>query len=178
MPHFPPQRQTQDPLLERECHPSLEKLKKAFTTAPVLTHPDPDKPFIVEVYASTNGVGAVLSQQQGRPLELYPCAFFSKNYDVGNRELLAIKLALGEGLHWLELAKHPFLVLTDHRNLEYLREEKRLNPRQARWALFFTCLILPFLFAQVPKTSRQMLYLGSTPLRRFMTSLSPSCHLT
>ncbi|KAK3530649.1 hypothetical protein QTP86_030915, partial [Hemibagrus guttatus] len=40
--------------------------------------------------------------------------------------------------HWLEGAHHPFQVLTDHRNLEYLRGAKRLNPRQARWALFFT----------------------------------------
>ena len=40
--------------------------------------------------------------------------------------------------HWLEGAKHPFLVWTDHRNLEYIRAARRLNPRQARWALFFT----------------------------------------
>ncbi|KAK3522476.1 hypothetical protein QTP86_014093 [Hemibagrus guttatus] len=26
----------------------------------------------------------------------------------------------------------------DHKNLEYLRSAKRLNPRQARWALLFT----------------------------------------
>ncbi|KAF7686650.1 hypothetical protein HF521_015043, partial [Silurus meridionalis] len=32
----------------------------------------------------------------------------------------------------------PFTVITDHRNLQYLHEAKRLNPRQARWALFFT----------------------------------------
>lgn len=38
----------------------------------------------------------------------------------------------------MEGAKHPFIVLTDHKNLQYLREAKRLNPRQARWALFFT----------------------------------------
>ncbi len=30
------------------------------------------------------------------------------------------------------------MVLTDHRNLEYLRSVKQLNPRQARWSLFFT----------------------------------------
>ncbi|KAK3575646.1 hypothetical protein QTP86_031604 [Hemibagrus guttatus] len=60
------------------------------------------------------------------------------NYDIGNRELLAVKLALEEWRHWLEGAKHPFTVLTDHKNLEYLRAAKRLNPRQARWALFFT----------------------------------------
>ncbi|KAK3506444.1 hypothetical protein QTP70_017063 [Hemibagrus guttatus] len=61
-----------------------------------------------------------------------------QNYDLGNRELLAIKLALVEWQHWLERANHPFEVITDHRNLQYLREAKRLNPRQARWALFFT----------------------------------------
>ncbi len=49
-----------------------------------------------------------------------------------------MKLALEEWHHWLEGATHPFIVLTDHKNLEYLRSAKRLNPRQARWALFFT----------------------------------------
>ncbi|KAK3506733.1 hypothetical protein QTP70_018861 [Hemibagrus guttatus] len=124
---------------------AFNTLKRAFTTAPLLIHPDPDKPFVVEVDASTTGVGAVLSQQQGNPSRLHPCAFFShklnpaeRNYDIGNRELLAIKLALEEWRHWLEGARHPFLVLTDHKNLEYLRAAKRLNPRQARWALFFT----------------------------------------
>ncbi|KAL0150331.1 hypothetical protein M9458_054333 [Cirrhinus mrigala] len=53
-------------------------------------------------------------------------------------DLLAIKLALEEWRHWLEGAKHPFTVLTDHRNLEYLRSAKVLNHRQARWSLFFT----------------------------------------
>ncbi|KAK3508000.1 hypothetical protein QTP70_010157 [Hemibagrus guttatus] len=124
---------------------AFNTLKRAFTTAPLLIHPDPDKPFLVEVDASTTGVGAVLSQQQGNPSRLHPCAFFShklnlaeRNYDIGNRELLAIKLALEEWRHWLEGARHLFLVLTDHKNLEYLRAAKRLNPRQARWALFFT----------------------------------------
>ncbi|KAK3539568.1 hypothetical protein QTP70_010276 [Hemibagrus guttatus] len=124
---------------------AFQTLKRSFTTAPLLVHPDPELPFIVEVDASTTGVGAVLSQQQGNPRKLHPCAFFSRklnpaevNYDIGNRELLAVKLALEEWRHWLEGAKHPFTVLTDHKNLEYLRAAKRLNPRQARWALFFT----------------------------------------
>lgn len=60
-----------------------------------------------------------------------------RNYDIGNRELLAIKMALEEWRHWLEGAKHPFLIWTDHQNLTYIRDAKRLNSRQARWALFF-----------------------------------------
>ncbi|KAK3560261.1 hypothetical protein QTP86_003987 [Hemibagrus guttatus] len=105
----------------------------------------PTNPFILEVDASTTGVGAVLSRSRGTPNRLHPCAFFSRklnpaerNYDIGNRELLAVKLALEEWRHWVGGAKHPFTVLTDHKNLEYLRAAKRLNPRQARWALFFT----------------------------------------
>ncbi|KAK3541244.1 hypothetical protein QTP86_016908 [Hemibagrus guttatus] len=121
------------------------QLKDSFTTAPILHHPDPDLPFVVEVDASSSGIGAVLSQRHGVPGKLHPCAFFSRkltaaeaNYDVGNRELLSIKAALEELRHWLEGARHPFLVLTDHHNLEYLHSVKCLNPRQARWALFFT----------------------------------------
>lgn len=56
---------------------------------------------------------------------------------MGNRELLAVKTALEEWRHWLEGTEQPFLVWTDHKNLEYIKSAKRLNSRQARWALFF-----------------------------------------
>ncbi len=128
-----------------ESRQAFTELKTRFTSAPILRHPDPECEFIVEVDASNTGVGAILSQRHGSPAKMYPCAFFSRkltaaerNYDVGNREFLAMKLALEEWRHWLEGATHPFLVLTDHKNLEYLRSAKRLNPRQARWSLFFT----------------------------------------
>uniref|UniRef100_A0A9J7ZGW9 Gypsy retrotransposon integrase-like protein 1 n=1 Tax=Cyprinus carpio carpio TaxID=630221 RepID=A0A9J7ZGW9_CYPCA len=124
---------------------AINKLKSSFTTAPILKHPDPKLPFIVEVDASDCGIGAVLSQHHGTPGKLHPCAFFSRkltpaenNYNIGNKELLSIKAALEEWRHWLEGALHPFQVITDHKNLEYIKDAKRLNPRQARWALFFT----------------------------------------
>ncbi|KAK3521914.1 hypothetical protein QTP70_020023 [Hemibagrus guttatus] len=66
------------------------------------------------------------------------CTFSKKlspveqNYDIGHRELLAIKLALEEWWHWLEGVNHLFEVIMNHKNLQYLREAKRLNPRQAR----------------------------------------------
>uniref|UniRef100_A0AAY5KJG5 Gypsy retrotransposon integrase-like protein 1 n=1 Tax=Esox lucius TaxID=8010 RepID=A0AAY5KJG5_ESOLU len=61
-----------------------------------------------------------------------------QNYDIGDRELLAVVRALSAWRHWLKGDKHPFLVWTDHRNLEYMRAARRLTPRQARWAMFFT----------------------------------------
>ncbi|KAI2647019.1 Transposon Tf2-9 polyprotein [Labeo rohita] len=123
---------------------AFDKLKKLFSSAPILITPDTTRQFIVEVDASNVGVGAVLSQRSPLDNRIHPCAFFShrlspaeRNYDVGNRKLLAIRLALGEWRHWLEGAALPFLVWTDHRNLAYIRSAKRLNARQARWALFF-----------------------------------------
>lgn len=88
---------------------AFEGLKTQFTTAPILQLPDPDRQFVVDVDASDTGVGAVLSQRSASDQQLHPCAFFSRrrtpaeqNYDVGNRELLAVKLALEEWRHWLE----------------------------------------------------------------------------
>lgn len=112
--------------------------------APVLVLRDPKLQFMVEVDASDVGVGAVLSQRSEGDGHLHPCAFLSRklspaerNYDIGNRELLAVKVALDEWQHWLEGEEQPFLVWTDHKNLEYLQTAKKLNSRQPRWALFF-----------------------------------------
>ena len=127
-----------------EAAAALEVLKRRFVSAPVLTQPDGKLQFVVEVDASDTGVGAVLSQRSASDGKLHPCAFLSRglspperNYDVGNRELLAVKLALEEWRHWLEGAELPFVVWTDHKNLSYIQSAKRLNSRQARWALFF-----------------------------------------
>ncbi|KAK3515960.1 hypothetical protein QTP86_004678 [Hemibagrus guttatus] len=130
---------------QAQAQAAFQQLKECFTTAPILRHPNPDFPFVLEVDASSSGLGAMFFQRHGEPGKLHLYAFYSRkltaaeaNYDVGNRELLSIKAALEEWRHWLEGTRHPFMVLTDHRNLEYLRGAKRLNPRQARWALLFT----------------------------------------
>lgn len=90
--------------------------------------------------ASETGVGAILSQRFGVKPKLHPIAFMLKklNYDVGNRELLAVKLALEKWHHWLEGERHPLMIYTDHKNLKYIKTAKRINARQARWALLFT----------------------------------------
>lgn len=101
-----------------EAERAFQALKVRFTSAPILTLPDPCLPFVVEVDASDVAVCAVLSQSLADG-KLHPCAFLSsrlspaeRNYDVGDRELLAIKMALEEWRHWLEGAQHPFLVWT------------------------------------------------------------------
>lgn len=114
-----------------------------FTSAPVLTLSDPKLQFMVEVDASDVGIGAVLSQRSKREGRLHPCAFLSKklssaerNYDVGNRELLAIKMVLEELRHWLEGTEQPFLVWMDQWNLPTNSKMPQLSPGQVG-SIFF-----------------------------------------
>uniref|UniRef100_A0A8C5LUM7 Gypsy retrotransposon integrase-like protein 1 n=1 Tax=Leptobrachium leishanense TaxID=445787 RepID=A0A8C5LUM7_9ANUR len=127
-----------------QAQKAFEKLKEHFVTAPILSLPDPSTPYSIEVDASNYAIGAVLSQKVGDKQILHPVAYFSRtltaperNYDVGDRELLAIKMSLEEWRHLLEGSEFPITIFTDHKNLEYLQKAKRLKPRQARWALFF-----------------------------------------
>ncbi|KAK3517724.1 hypothetical protein QTP70_016579 [Hemibagrus guttatus] len=57
---------------------AFHQLKDCFTMAPILRHPDPDRPFMVEVDASSSGLGVVLFQQHGDTRKLHPCAFYSR----------------------------------------------------------------------------------------------------
>lgn len=66
-------------------------------------------------------------------------AFFSKkhsatecNYEIYNKELLAIVRCFEEWRPELEGTPSPDKVITDHRNLEYFMTTKLLNRRQAR----------------------------------------------
>jgi len=124
-----------------EADQTFETLKKAFTTAPILTHPDFQKPFFLETDASNFALGAILSQldKDGR---LHPIAFHSRkftaaeiNYEIHDKELLAIVNSFQEWRHFLEGAQHPVTIYTDHKNLEYFMSAKVLNRRQARWSI-------------------------------------------
>ena len=53
-------------------------------------------------------------------LLLAPPAPVERNYDFGERELLAVKLALEECWHWLEGTELPFIIWIDHKNIEYI----------------------------------------------------------
>lgn len=100
---------------------AFDALKELITTAPTLLIPDTSEgnSFVIHIDASDYAVGAVLLQDQGRGLQ--PCAFFSKkldsaqrNYSVGDKEMLAMKLALLEYKIYVEGL--PTVMCTDHRN--------------------------------------------------------------
>ena len=57
-----------------------------------------------------------------------------KNYDIHDKELLAIVQAFKEWRCYMEGSRHPVQVFTDHANLVPFMKNKELNRRQARWA--------------------------------------------
>ena len=123
---------------------SFEALKRAFTSAPILVMADLSKPFILECDASDYATGAVLSQRT-EDGQVHPVAFFSKslnnaerNYDIYDKELLAVVRALGEWRHYLEGSQHTIDILSDHKNLLYFSTARTLTRRQARWSLFLS----------------------------------------
>jgi hypothetical protein len=114
-------------------------IKDKLTSQPILCMPTDTDPYKIECDASDYATGAVLSQKQNK--EWRPIAFFSKaltaaerNYEIHDRELLAIIRALEEWRHYLQGNPNKIEVITDHKNLEYFLTAKKLNRRQARWS--------------------------------------------
>src|SRR6266481_9809015 len=89
-----------------ECHLAFNTLKKAFTTAPVLTYWIPDTPITVETDTSDYALATILSITTPTS-DLHPVAFHSRtfheperNYDVHDKELLAIFEAFKHWRHY------------------------------------------------------------------------------
>ncbi|MCO5566654.1 hypothetical protein L7F22_020332 [Adiantum nelumboides] len=125
---------------DSEAAKAFQALKQAFTTAPILIHADPTKPFILETDTSDFALGAILSQV-GDDGRVHPVAFHSRkflaaeiNYEIHDKELLAIVDSFETWRHLLEGAPHKITVYTDHKNLEYFMASRVLNRRQARWS--------------------------------------------
>src|SRR6204780_654758 len=119
---------------------AFEALKVAFTSAPVLTHWIPNHPIIIETDASDYALAAILSihfeDGEIHPVAFHSCSFNSTelNYDVHDKELIAIFEAFRIWRHYLDGSAAAIDVVTDHKNLEYFATTKILNRRQARWS--------------------------------------------
>jgi len=106
--------------------------------------PDLDKEFRVEVDASDFATGGVLSIKCNDN-KWRPVAYISKslneterNYEIHDKEMLAVIRCLEAWRHFLEGAKGKFEIWSDHKNLEYFMSNQKLNRRQARWALYLS----------------------------------------
>jgi len=123
---------------EREQKKAFGKLKVVFITEPVLAIPEINREMRVEADASDYATGGVLSTkcENGK---WRPVAFISKllnaterNYEIHNKEILAVIRCLEMWRYYLERAKLEFEIWTDHKNLQYFMMSQKLNQRQAR----------------------------------------------
>ena len=94
----------------------------------------------------------------GEDGKLYPITFYSRkfsaaeiNYEIHDKELLAIVVSFQEWRQFLEGATHPVTVYTNHKNLEYFTSARVLNRRQARWNMSFS----PFQFTITYRLGKQ-----------------------
>jgi len=127
-----------------EQQKAFDELKRVFTIKPVLTALDLDKEFRVEAHASNYTTRGVLSMKCSDEM-WRPVTFISKslsnterNYEIYDKEMLAVIRCLEAWRHFLEGAAIKFKIWTDHKNLEYFIKAQKLNRRQARWALYLS----------------------------------------
>src|ERR1700730_11034328 len=117
----------------------------ALVSAPVLALPQDKGGWKVETDASNLVTGGVLSQLQvdgtWRVINYISKALTAaeKNYDVYDKEFLAVIRALREWWAYLIGADEMIKIWTDHANLQYFRKPQKLKLRQVRWVGELQC---------------------------------------
>ena len=115
-------------------------LKETFTIVPLLTIFNPDLQIILETNAFDRVIATAITQvcNDGKTRSV---AYYSRkiiglelNYNVYNKELLAIVEAFRYQRVYLEGLKHTVKVYSDYKNLLYWNTTKQLNRRQVRQA--------------------------------------------
>ena len=124
------------------CQESFDKLKTALTTAPILGYADFTQPFVLEVDASHQGLGVVLSQKIGKDTRVIAYASHglrgSERNDVTyssmKLEPTALKWAITEKFRDY-LIGADFTVYTDNNPLCYLMTTDKLAAVEQRWEI-------------------------------------------
>ena len=115
-----------------DCEEGFQELKSRLVSAQVLTLLISKKEFEVYCDASYQGLGCVLMKDgkviayASRQLKKHEC-----NYPTHDLELAAVVLALKIWRHYLFGEK--CCIMTDHKSLKYIFDQKELNMRQRRW---------------------------------------------
>jgi len=120
----------------QDCQQAFDSLTRALVDAPILVRPDFKRPFYLDVDWSTKGVGAVLSQKEGRFEKAV--AYASKGLTVAQRKFHPMEgecYALIWGIMHLRqyLHRNHFTLRTDHKPLEWLVTVLDAHGRRGRW---------------------------------------------
>jgi len=125
---------------DEDCRRAFRFLRDAILSPEILCHYQPDYPTMIETDASDGVVCGILKQKQ-LDGEWHPIAFYSHtmsaaecNYEIHDKELLAIVQAFDEWRSELASCHKTIEVFSDHKALEYFMTTKLLTSRQVRWA--------------------------------------------
>lgn len=121
-----------------EAQAAFETLRQQLATAPVLTCPDFDRPFVLQTVASQSGIGAVLTQDHDGEERVVAYASRTlnaaeRNYSVTEKECLAVVWGIRKMRPYLE--GYSFTALTDHQALKWFQTIDSPSGRLARWSL-------------------------------------------
>jgi hypothetical protein len=115
-----------------DCTKALNQLIDTILDNPSLIQPDLAKPFFLQVDASAFATGAILTQKDERGKHL-AVGFHSQtfneaehNYDIHDRELLAVYQGLTHHRHLLLSSPFPITVMMDHINRRIARYVQQL----------------------------------------------------
>ena len=112
---------------------AFDELKRRFTKELVLAALDIDKKMRMEVDTSDYATGEVLLMEYEDGLWRLVAFLFKslnkmeRNYEIHDKEMLAIIRGLESWRHLLEGAQSKFEIWTDHKNLEYFMKVQKLN---------------------------------------------------
>src|SRR6202030_3520095 len=130
---------------DEEEEAAFQDMRLALVSAPVLALPQDKGRWKVEMDASNLATGGVLSQLQvdgtWRVVNYISKALTAaeKNYDVYDKEFLAVIQALWEWQAYLIGADEMIEIWTDHVNLQYFQKPQKLKPRQVHWVGELQC---------------------------------------
>jgi len=90
-------------------------------------------------------IAAIISQISPNDGDIHPIVFYScsmqpaeLNYEIYDKELLAIFEAFQQWCNYPEGSAHVILLLSDHKNLEYFTTTKQLMHCQVRWSEYLS----------------------------------------
>ncbi|MBW0497971.1 hypothetical protein O181_037686 [Austropuccinia psidii MF-1] len=131
--------------MNEEALRKFQQLKEDFTKDPVLSDFKPALPTILVTDSSDYALGAVLSKvsDSGKhPVAFDICNLLPEelNYEINNKEIIAIVLALKHLRSFLLYLSSSFQVITDNSSLQYLMAQNyslSINPAGLNYYLNF-----------------------------------------